>query len=112
VASFRRCMGAQYPSEVRHGEVVVIWRPPIDLGEEAQANYGYLGVGVDRRESATGSSRSRWCGRARDTCSCIRCCAWTSRTGSTPMWPRRRFFSNLAGPDSSGECSAEHFREP
>lgn len=56
VASFRRYMRAHFPTEVRRGEVV-IWRPPIDAGEEAQVDYGYLGTWVD---PVSGKRRRVW----------------------------------------------------
>lgn len=56
VASFRRWMRAHYPGEVRRGEVV-IWRPPVDPGAEAQVDYGYLGVWVD---PSSGKRRRVW----------------------------------------------------
>lgn len=56
VASFRRWMRAHFPTEVRRGEVI-IWRPAIDAGEEAQVDYGYLGTWVD---PASGKRRRVW----------------------------------------------------
>ncbi len=56
MASFRRYMRAHFPTEVRREEVIV-WRPPIDAGEEAQVDYGYLGVWVD---PASGKRRRVW----------------------------------------------------
>jgi transposase len=46
VASLRRYVRAHFSEEVRRGEVV-IWRPPVDPGSEAQVDYGYLGTWVD-----------------------------------------------------------------
>ncbi len=56
VASLRRYMRAHFPTEVRRGEVI-IWRPPIDAGEEAQVDYGYLGLWVD---PTSGKRRRVW----------------------------------------------------
>ncbi len=56
VASLRRYMRAHFPEEVRRGEVVV-WRPPVEAGEEAQVDYGYLGTWLD---PATGKRRRVW----------------------------------------------------
>jgi transposase len=46
VASLRRYLRAHFAEEVRRGEVVV-WRPPVDPGDEAQVDYGYLGAWFD-----------------------------------------------------------------
>lgn len=56
VASLRRYMRAHFAEEVRRGEVVV-WRPPVDPGDEAQVDYGYLGMWLD---PATGRRRRVW----------------------------------------------------
>ncbi len=56
VASLRRYMRVHFAAEVRRGEVVV-WRPPVDPGDEAQVDYGYLGAWVD---PATGRRRRVW----------------------------------------------------
>jgi transposase len=56
VASFRRYLRAHYPEEVRRGDVV-IWRPPVDPGDEAQVDYGYLGTWAD---PATGRRKRVW----------------------------------------------------
>jgi transposase len=56
VASLRRYMRAHFADEVRRGEVVV-WRPPVDPGDEAQVDYGYLGAWSD---PATGRRRRVW----------------------------------------------------
>jgi transposase len=56
VASLRRYVWAHFAEEVRRGEVV-IWRPPIDPGSEAQVDYGYLGTWVDPK---TAKRRRVW----------------------------------------------------
>ncbi len=56
VASFRRYLRAHFPDEVRRGEVV-IWRPPVEAGDEAQVDYGYLGTWAD---PASGRRRRTW----------------------------------------------------
>ena len=56
VASLRRYVRAHFAEEVRRGEVVV-WRPPVEAGEEAQVDYGYLGMWWD---PATGKRRRVW----------------------------------------------------
>jgi len=56
VASLRRYMRAHFPEEVRSGEVVV-WRPPVDPGDEGQVDYGYMGMWLD---PATGRRRRVW----------------------------------------------------
>ncbi len=56
VASFRRYLRAHFPDEVRRGEVVV-WRPPVEAGEEAQVDYGYLGTWAD---PVNGRRRRTW----------------------------------------------------
>jgi transposase len=56
VASVRRWLRANFPEEVRRGDVVV-WRPEVDPGDEAQVDYGYLGVWLD---PATGKRRRVW----------------------------------------------------
>jgi transposase len=55
-ASFRRYMRATFPAELRRGEVVV-WRPDVDPGDEAQVDYGYMGSWVDPR---SGRRRRVW----------------------------------------------------
>lgn len=57
VASLRRYLRAHFAVEVRRGDVV-LWRPPVDPGEEAQVDYGYLGTWLD---PATGKRRRVWC---------------------------------------------------
>jgi Integrase core domain len=54
-SSFRRYVRAQF-DEVRPEEVV-IWRPPVGAGEEAQVDYGYLGTWAD---PASGHQRRVW----------------------------------------------------
>jgi transposase len=56
VASLRRYVRARFPEEVRRGEVV-LWRPPVDPGEEAQVDYGYMGTWLDPK---TGKKRRVW----------------------------------------------------
>ncbi len=56
VASFRRYLRAHFADEVRRGEVVV-WRPPVDPGDEAQVDYGYLGPWFD---PGSGKRRRVW----------------------------------------------------
>jgi hypothetical protein len=56
VASLRRYLRAHFPAEVRSGEVT-IWRPPVDPGDEAQVDYGYLGMWTD---PVTGRRRRVW----------------------------------------------------
>jgi transposase len=56
VASLRRYMRAHFSEQVRWGEVVV-WRPPVDPGDEAQVDYGYLGSWLD---PASGRRRRVW----------------------------------------------------
>jgi transposase len=46
VASLRRYVAAMLPEELRRGQVVVL-REEVPPGEEAQIDYGYLGVWVD-----------------------------------------------------------------
>lgn len=46
VASLRRYLRANFANEVRRGEVV-IWRPPVEPGDECQVDYGYLGKWLD-----------------------------------------------------------------
>jgi transposase len=53
VASLRRYLRAHFPEEVRRGEVA-LWRPPVEPGDEAQVDYGYLGTWLD-----PGSGRHR-----------------------------------------------------
>jgi transposase len=56
VASFRRYLRAHFAEEVRKGDVV-IWRPPVEPGDEAQVDYGYLGTWAD---PASGKRRRVW----------------------------------------------------
>ena len=56
VASLRRYVRARFTEEVRRGEVV-IWRPPVEPGDEAQVDYGYLGTWRDPR---SGANRRVW----------------------------------------------------
>jgi transposase len=56
VASLRRYVRAHFPEQVRSGEVV-LWRPPVDPGHEAQVDYGYLGTWDDPK---TGRRRRVW----------------------------------------------------
>ncbi|MGH3160238.1 MAG: IS21 family transposase, partial [Streptosporangiaceae bacterium] len=56
VASLRRYVRAHFPEEVRKGDVVV-WRPPVEPGEEAQVDYGYMGTWTD---PATGKAHRVW----------------------------------------------------
>jgi Mu transposase, C-terminal domain/Integrase core domain len=56
VASLRRYMRAHFDEQTRQGEVT-IWRPPVDAGDEAQVDYGYLGLWTD---SASGRRRKVW----------------------------------------------------
>jgi hypothetical protein len=56
VASLRRYVRRHFPAEVRAGDVV-LWRPEVDPGEEAQVDYGYLGVWLD---PASGKQRRVW----------------------------------------------------
>lgn len=56
VASLRRYVRAHFAEEVRKDDVV-LWRPPVDPGEEAQVDYGYLGAWLD---PATGKNRRVW----------------------------------------------------
>jgi transposase len=56
VASVRRYVRAHFAEEVRAGEVT-IWRPPVDAGDEAQVDYGYLGYWTD---PASGRRRKVW----------------------------------------------------
>ena len=51
VASLRRYVRARFAEDVRRGEVV-IWRPPVEPGDEAQVDYGYLGTWRDPRRRA------------------------------------------------------------
>lgn len=57
VASLRRYLRAHFSEEVRRGDVV-LWRPPVDPGTEAQVDYGYLGTWCDPK---TGKRRRVWC---------------------------------------------------
>jgi len=54
-SSFRRYLRAHF-DEVRPEEVV-IWRPPVGPGEEAQVDYGYLGTWAD---PVSGHQRRVW----------------------------------------------------
>jgi transposase len=56
VASLRRWLRARLPEIVRADEVAM-WRPPVEPGDEAQVDYGYLGTWVD---PATGKRRRVW----------------------------------------------------
>jgi transposase len=56
VASVRRYMRAHFDQEIRAGQVT-IWRPPVDPGDEAQVDYGYLGTWTD---PASGRRRKVW----------------------------------------------------
>jgi transposase len=55
-ASLRRYVNAHFAEEVRRGDVV-LWRPEVDAGDEAQVDYGYLGGWCD---PATGRRRRVW----------------------------------------------------
>lgn len=46
VASVRRYVRAHFAEAARQGALVV-WRPPVDPGAEAQVDYGYLGAWFD-----------------------------------------------------------------
>lgn len=54
--SLRRYVRAHFPEEVRRGEVV-LWRPAVAPGEEAQVDYGYMGTW---RDPHTGTARRVW----------------------------------------------------
>ena len=56
VASLRRYVRARFAEDVRRGEVV-IWRPPVEPGDEAQVDYAYLGTSRDPR---SGRNRGVW----------------------------------------------------
>jgi hypothetical protein len=56
VASLRRYLRAHFPEQVRSGEVV-LWRPPVDPGDEAQVDYGYMGTWEDPK---SGRRRRVW----------------------------------------------------
>jgi len=56
VASLRRYVRAHFSAEVRAGEVV-LWRPEVAPGEEAQVDYGYMGTW---RDPTTGTNRRVW----------------------------------------------------
>jgi len=56
VASLRRYLRAHFADEVRRREVV-IWRPAVDAGDEAQVDYGFLGYWHD---PTTGRRRRVW----------------------------------------------------
>lgn len=56
VASLRRYVRRHFPAEVRAGDVV-LWRPDVEPGQEAQVDYGYMGSWHD---PATGRLRRVW----------------------------------------------------
>ena len=56
VASVRRYMSAHFPGR-RPRAGLVLWRPPLPPGEEAQVDYGYLGAWLDPR---SGRRRRVW----------------------------------------------------
>jgi len=56
VASVRRYVRAHFAAQARQGEAVM-WRPPTPPGQEAQVDYGYLGLWLDPR---TGRRRRVW----------------------------------------------------
>jgi transposase len=56
VSSLRRYITEHFAEEVRRAEVV-LWRPEIDPGDEAQVDYGYLGAWCD---PATGRRGRMW----------------------------------------------------
>ena len=56
VASLRRYVRAHFAAEVRAGDVV-LWRPEVEPGVEAQVDYGYLGMWSD---PSTGRKRRVW----------------------------------------------------
>jgi transposase len=56
VASVRRYVRAHFDEQVRR-EGVAAWRPPVDPGDEAQVDYGYMGLWTD---PATGRRRRVW----------------------------------------------------
>jgi transposase len=56
VASLRRYVRSHFSDKVRSGEVV-LWRPPVDPGQEAQVDYGYLGSWLDPK---SGRRRRVW----------------------------------------------------
>ncbi|HLM96393.1 MAG TPA: hypothetical protein VK283_08755, partial [Acidimicrobiales bacterium] len=56
VASLRRYVRANFEDEVRRTQVVV-WRPEVPPGDEAQVDYGYLGAWFDPTE---GRNRRVW----------------------------------------------------
>lgn len=56
VASLRRYVAANFPDRAARAGLVV-WRPPLPPGEEAQVDYGYLGMWSDPR---TGRRRRVW----------------------------------------------------
>ncbi|MHB1446225.1 MAG: IS21 family transposase [Acidimicrobiales bacterium] len=55
-ASLRRYVRAHFAEEVRQGDVV-LWRPAVEPGEEAQVDYGYMGTWTD---PTTGTRRRVW----------------------------------------------------
>ena len=73
VASLRRYVRARFAEDVRRGEVV-IWRPPVEPGDEAQVDYGYLGTSErpEERARTAGFGRSRWCSASPAICSSTR----------------------------------------
>src|SRR5579859_660893 len=56
VASLRRYVRARFDEAVRR-DGVAAWRPPVDPGDEAQVDYGYMGLWTD---PATGARRRLW----------------------------------------------------
>jgi transposase len=46
VTSVRRYVWREFPDRARAGQVTV-WRPPVEPGDEAQIDYGYLGAWFD-----------------------------------------------------------------
>ena len=56
VASLRRYVRRHFAAEVRAGDVV-LWRPDVEPGQEAQVDYGYLGTWLDPK---SGTHRRVW----------------------------------------------------
>jgi len=56
VASVRRYVAASFPDRAARAGLV-LWRPPLPPGEEAQVDYGYLGAWLDPR---SGRRRRVW----------------------------------------------------
>jgi transposase len=56
VVSVRRYVAASFPGRAA-GAGLVLWRPPLPPGEEAQVDYGYLGTWLDPR---SGRRRRVW----------------------------------------------------